>query len=523
MTRLRLALLAALLGVAGLVSILLDDHEAADGQSMKVAYAFFFHETCTFCPSQPTGIEEFEYQYPPLSGESLKRFPKDEIPYVGGFYHRMDDFPEIDIVNGYVVGPSFGGSSGSWITKAAFDKYTSGIIETFTSIPGLDGVYLALHGGMAVDGIERPEAEIVRRVRQAVGDIPIVATFDHHGNEDGELLEHLDIPLAVKRFPHYDADFMGERAAHLLVRTMRGDYEPTTAAAKPGVFFATVFGGTHQGAPQDVMERARRWENRQRDAYVSIFQGWTFADVPDIGMAVMAVTNDDQALADEIVEDMRAYIWSRREDFEWTFPGVEDGVDQGLKALSDGQGRVVLANLSDRMGDSTLVTRALLDAGISNMAVGSIADLGEVDRLTRNFEVGDSVSVSLGGKSSDLAGPPLELAGILRFVGTDRSAAKLSGPNYALLELPGNNWVLISEYYHQVTSPKTLERFGVPVNDLDLFVVKSRNHFRSGFMETGFARTAITIDAPGHGPANISRLEYKNIPDDMYSKFRVAE
>ena len=119
----------------------------------------------------------------------------------------------------------------------------------------------------------------------------------------------------------------------------------------------------------------------------------------------MAVTNDDQALADEIVEDMRAYIWSRREDFEWTFPGVEEGVAQGMQALTEGQGRVVLANLSDRMGDSTLVTHALLDAGISNMAVGSIADLGEVGRLTKNFKVGDEVSVSLGGKSSDLAGP----------------------------------------------------------------------------------------------------------------------
>lgn len=523
MTSSRITLLAAIFGAAALVFVLFNDHKRRDGEALKVAYAFFIHETCTFCPSQPTGIEEFEYQFPPLSGESLKRLPKNGIPYVGGFYHRMDDFPEVDIVNGYVVGPSFGGSSGSWITKEAFDKYTSGMIKMFAAIPGLDGVYLALHGGMAVEGIERPEAEIVRRVREAVGDIPIIATFDHHGNEDGELLKHLDIPLAVKRFPHYDADFMGERAAHLLVRTIRGDYKPTTAAAKPGVFFATVFGGTHQGAPQDIMERARRWENRERDAYVSVFQGWTFADVPDIGMAVMAVTNDDQALADEIVEDMRAYIWSRREDFEWTFPGVEEGVAQGMQALSEGQGRVVLANLSDRMGDSTLVTHALLDAGISNMAVGSIADLGEVGRLTKNFKVGDEVSVSLGGKSSDLAGAPLELTGILRFTGIDRPAPKLPGANYALLELPNNNWVLISEYYHQVTSPKILERFGVPVNDLELFVVKSRNHFRSGFMETGFAKTAITIDAPGHGPANISRLEYKNIPDGMYSKFRAGE
>ncbi|MEM8988708.1 MAG: M81 family metallopeptidase [Pseudomonadota bacterium] len=523
MISLRFIFLTVVFGAAGLVFLLFKGGEAAASEPVKVAYAFFMHETCTFCPSPPTGIKEFEYLFPPLTGESLKQIAENEISYIGGFYHRMNDFPEVDIVDGYLVGPSFGGSSGSWVSREAFDKYTSGMIEVFTSIPGLDGVYLALHGGMAVEGIDRPEAEIVRRVRKAVGDIPIVATFDHHGNEDVEILEHLDILLAVKRFPHYDANLMGERAAHLLVRTMRGDYKPTMAAAKPGVFFATVFGGTHQGAPQDIMERARRWENRERDVYVSVFQGWTFADVPDIGMAVMAVTNDDQALADEIVEDMRAYIWSRREDFEWTFPGVEEGVAQGLQALSQGRGRVVLANLSDRMGDSTRVTHELLEAGISNMVVGSIADIGEVGRLAKGFKVGDTVSVSLGGKSSDLAGAPLEVSGILRFAGIDRPQPNLPGARYALLELPKNNWVLISEYYHQVTSPKTLERFGVPVNDLDLFVVKSRNHFRSGFMETGFAKTAITIDAPGHGPADISRLEYKSIPDGMYSKFRVAE
>ena len=36
-----------------------------------------------------------------------------------------------------------------------------------------DGVFLALHGAMAVTGIPKPEAEIARRVRAAVGDTPI--------------------------------------------------------------------------------------------------------------------------------------------------------------------------------------------------------------------------------------------------------------------------------------------------------------------------------------------------------------
>ena len=42
-----------------------------------------------------------------------------------------------------------------------------------------DGVYLALHGAMAVHGIARPEAELARRVREVVGSKAVIAgTFD---------------------------------------------------------------------------------------------------------------------------------------------------------------------------------------------------------------------------------------------------------------------------------------------------------------------------------------------------------
>ena len=89
--------------------------------------------------------------------------------------------------------------------------------------------------------------------------------------------------------------------------------------------------------------------------------------------------------------------------------------------------------------------------------------------------------------------------------------------------MANGNWIVISEYYHQVTTPDVLATLGAPVDDFDVFVIKSRNHFRKGFMETGFAQTAVVIDAPGHGPADISRLNYRNIPDNIYSKFRQGE
>ena len=511
-----------ILGLAAAGGIYLFSYlQLRESQSdIVIAYAMFQHETCTFCPSPPTGIEAFEHDFKPMSGLAAEATKVVPIPYIKGFLHGVSMQAGVLAKPAYLVGWPFGGSSASTITRAAFDKYTGGIVENIAAMERVDGVHLFLHGGMAVDGIPRPEAEIVRRVREQVGsDVPISATFDHHGNEDQELLKYLDIGLAVKRFPHYDADLQGERAARLLIRTIRGDYTPTSAMRKPGVMFATVYGGTHTGAPQDIMERARRWENREQDAFVSVFNGWTFADVPDIGMAVLVLTNDDQELAETIADDMNAYIRSRREDFEYPIPGVEDGVAQGLSAQAAEPGKLVLANMSDRMGDSTEVARELRRLGRTDFVIAAIADQEVLDNLQENYGEGDAVSLRIGGKSSELAGEPLPVEGTLRFLG---KPGGLIGKRYATIEAADNTWYILSDYYEQVTTPTLLEDLAVPVDTLDIFVVKSRNHFRRGFMETGFAKHSVIIDAPGHGPANISLLDYRNLPDGIYSKYFAA-
>ena len=70
------------------------------------------------------------------------------------------------------------------------------MIEGLRKEGPFDGVYLSLHGAMAVRGVARPEAELARRVRAAVGPkAAIAATFDLHGNEDDEFLKHADMGL----------------------------------------------------------------------------------------------------------------------------------------------------------------------------------------------------------------------------------------------------------------------------------------------------------------------------------------
>ena len=311
---------------------------------------------------------------------------------------------------------------------------------------------------------------------------------------------------------------MGERAARLLIRTVRGDYKPVLVSRRPNIAFATVYGGTHQGVPRDMMERARRWENRRLDTYVSVAMGFPYADVPDVGMSIFVHTNGDEALANKIADDMNNYIQSRRESFEYDLPKLSEGVLEGLSYLDKGEKPIVLANLSDRLGDATHIMNELITHKRSNFVVATISDERAIENLKRNHQKGDSVTVTLGGHTSDLAGMPTTIEAQITYIG-DYNIGDSTPSDLIALTFGDNNWVLLTPTRYQVTTRSILDHAGIPVDTMDIFVVKSRNHFRRGFMETGLAKRAVVIDAPGHGPADIGQLEYKSMPKGMYSRF----
>jgi len=474
---------------------------------VKIGVATFSHETCTFCP-RPTGVAEWEFYGPPVRGESVL----ESGPYIRGFVSQVREFEDVELVGLMSPRGAVGGSSGSWITAEAFDKYTGGIVKDLEEKGPFDGVFLALHGAMAVTGVPRPEAEIARRVRRAVGDIPIVATFDLHGNEDEEFLAVADGAFTVKRYPHYDARLQGERAARYLLRVIRGTYKPTTTTRKPGVITPSVYQGTGVSPARDIMERARRWECRKLDAYVSVFFGFAYADVPDVGATVSVMTNDDQALADEIADDMAAYIWRVRAEFAGRkLPKTDEGVAMAIAAARAGKTPVVIADHADRTGNSTHILEALIRQEAGNFCIATIADKKSLDKIVSQGAVGDSVTVDVGGYADRYAGRPVSIEGTVEYLGEYGRFDTV-----AVLHFGDNNRVIVTPTLHQVTTPEIFDSLGIDIGECDIISLKSRVHFRRGFHETGLAGAIFEIDTPGLGPADLTELEYKNVPKDLY-------
>ena len=331
----------------------------AGGETIRIAVAKFQHETCTFCPGGDTEVSHWLKASEPLGGEELL----DSGSYIRGFTHRAREVGDVELVPLTSPIGVFGGSSRSWNTKETFDHFADQMIEELKAAMPVDAVYLALHGAMAVRDIPRPEAELAKRFREVVGDdVPIAGTFDLHGNEDGEFLEWADFAFVTKRYPHYDAYIQGERAARALRITARGEYRPTTALQWTG-----------QSPSMDIMERARRWEAREDDAYVSVFYGYPWSDVPDVGATVHVMTNGDQALADRIADDMNDFIWRVRQEFAvGGYPPPDAAAHQVSEAIGEGQTPVAVGDHSDRPGDATHILKAFEAAGIDKVLYGTI-------------------------------------------------------------------------------------------------------------------------------------------------------
>lgn len=477
---------------------------------IRIAVLNFAHETVTFLPNDTT-YEDFIYQGSPARGEALLSW--EPRSYMGGFVKvaREHDGVELTGIES-PLWPKTGTGSG-WITTEAFEAFLGRMVAELKAGGRWDGVYLALHGAMGVRGVPKPEAEIARRVRAVVGrGAFIVGTFDPHGNEDEEFLAAADMAFCVKYFPHYDAYLQGERAARMLIRAIRGDYTPATVTVKVPILTATVLQWTGASPWMDLVQRALVWEAREPDVYVNVFFGFPFADVPDVGLTVEAMSNGRPELARKVADDIARWAWRHRQallDTAKVHP-IPEGVRLAKEAVARGAWPVVLADHSDRSGSATWILQQVIGQDLSDVLIATIADRDSIETIrAKGLKAGDAFDCAVGGRADESAGEPV------RVQGTVTGVVEAAGRMWAGIAFGRGNVLLLSEYLTQIMDPAELN---FPIEQFKIFAIKSRVHFRRGFDDSDFARTILLVEPtePFLGTVRLDALPYRNVDVKKY-------
>lgn len=483
-------------------------------QPIRIAVLNFAHETVTFLPNDTT-TDDFIYQGSPAKGEALLAW--EPSSYMGGFVKVAREHEGVELVGiESPLWPKTGTGSG-WITQEAYEHFLGRQIAELKNGGKWDGVYLALHGAMGVRGVPKPEADIARRVREVVGRGAFIAgTFDPHGNEDAEFLQQSDFAFCVKYFPHYDARLQGERAARMLIRAIRGDYKPTTATVKVPILTATVLQWTGASPWMDLVQRALVWEAREPDLYMNVFFGFPFADVPDVGMTIQAMSNGKPELAAKAAADVAQWAWRRREALleTATVHPIPEGVKLAKEAHARGDWPVVLADHSDRSGSATWVLQQVIAQDLSDVMIATIADRKAVMSVKeKGLKAGDPFDMEVGGRADDSAGDPVRVKGTIALV------THAFGRDWVSVAFGRNNLVVLSEYLTQVMDPADLAGFGA--DRFKVFAIKSRVHFRRGFDDSGFAKTILLVEPeqPFLGTVRLEALPYRNVDVTKFYPF----
>jgi len=296
-----------------------------------------------------------------------------------------------------------------------------------------------------------------------------------------------------------------------------GALKPTVALRQPPLMPPLGRQGTARGPMRRLYDRAAELEKNPRVVSISIFAGFPLADIHDAGFSVYVITNDDQALADRIADELSELAWTHRHEFLHEALPVREAV---ARAQAIAGRPVVLADMADNTGggaagDGTEVLRELLRVGARSATVACIWDPEAVAACVR-AGVGNTLTVKVGGKVDDRHGAPVEVTGRVRtlsdgrFVHKGPMARGLEGRlgTTAVLQTGDVRIILISLRW-QTLDPEMIRFVGIDPLAEKILVVKSTIHYRAAFEP--IAHEIVEVDAPGLSSSNLARFEFKHV------------
>jgi microcystin degradation protein MlrC len=492
---------------------------------MRIAIGQLWQETNTFNPV-PTTRADFE-QFGVLRGAALVE-QMAHTSELGGFIESLQSWPECPDIVGLVRLPAWPGGTAS---RETFRWLRQEVVGALRRQLPVDAVLLALHGAMVADGAPDVEGEVLQSVRQLVGpDVPVVATLDLHANVTRRMVEAADALVLYHAYPHVDIFETGQRAAAVLRRILVDGARPVMAFQKVPLVVPPELANTQEPASVSHWLR-RQLEELESDprilsAGLATVQPWL--DIPELGSAVLVVSDNDPVQARSACSWLASALWHRRRDYlPELIPAAEAvrharQVDRGLVVLSDGAD----ATTSGAPGDSTRILRELLKYDWPRPALVTLVAPNVVEEA-RQQGVGTRLTMLVGGIRDRRFSQPLtldlEVAALFdaRFVMSGHAGRNLPidmGASAVLRH--GNVCIIATTHSGPHFAPELFRAAGLDPFAAAVLVAKSPLGFRAAYEER--ATKVLLVQAPGCAPSDFWRYEYTNISRPLWPWDEVA-
>ncbi|MEZ5931128.1 MAG: M81 family metallopeptidase [Alphaproteobacteria bacterium] len=452
------------------------------------------------------------------------RAPSSPIAQEAGAFIRMMDatgpwqpLPLI-LASGYPSGPIDGG-----FFRQTLDRMTEGL----QAASPLEAVYVCNHGAMVGTDDLDPDGTMLAAIRDAAGPAcRIVVNLDLHGNISTRMVESVDLIVGYRTNPHVDQIERGEEAASSLRLMLAGQADPKPVLVKLPLAPASVTLLTAAGPYADLIDLGQRLQAELSGAIlnVSVFGNFVFSDTPDNGIGVVVTGRRERAPAETLAMEIAERAWVDRARFKKSLTSLDDAV---RLATTTDRKPLIFSDAGDNPGGggsgrTTELLQALVEAGTPRALVGSFFDIPLAEEA-HQLGLGASFRARFNRHPGTPFDKPFEadaeIVGLHDGQVTGRlglfAGRELTLGSSAALRIGDVTVVVISER-SQTADPVFFEMFDLDIGGAHTVVVKSRGHFRAGFIPWFPPEQVIEVDTAGLTSPVLERFDWRGLPRPVY-------
>ena len=469
----------------------------------KIAIAGLAIESSTFSPAKTVeedfkarvGNDVFDY-YPFLSPDSLNRQRAIWVPTLRG--HALP---------------------GGIVTKEAYESLVGKTLNMLKKDMPYDGLFFDIHGAMSVEGIDDPEGDFIKRIRDLIGYETIISTsMDLHGNVSYELAKETDLITCYRLAPHEDALESKKRAVdNLLYRLETKKGKPKYKARievpilLPGEKTSTrVEPGKSLYAKVDPISKSPGILD------AAIWVGYPWADEPR-NHAVVMVTGDNKNSVTQGAEFLAENFWSVKDEFEFVGPVASFNESLNLALISKKR-PYIISDMGDNptaggAGDVTWTLNELIKRKEFKSENGPSVVYASIPgpKLTQKaieIGVGGEIEEFVGADVDNRFSPPIKLIGKIKSI--------KKGDKYAVTEVVvevGSLNIIVTEKRKPYHKESDFYELGIDPRSTDIIIVKigylvpELHNIKKGWT------MALT---PGGVDQDLFRIDYKRIKRPMF-------
>ena len=513
---------------------------------MRFAILGISHETNTFS-IVPATYEEFE-KSGILRGQDIADKYGESDHTIAGYLQGAEELGfDVELLMHARTGPI------GTITKDAYDRLSAEMLGMLRDRGPWDGVLISNHGAAVSEEFPDMDGEFTRAVREIVGtDVPVGITLDMHANITKDTVANTDVCIVWRTCPHLDTKLRGRKTAELIYRTALGEIKPVQFIEMPPVLVNIVKQFTGQEPMKSLVDDCVLANEREGILDTSISEGYPYADVEEMGMSWIAISDGNAESAEETAKWMAARAWEKRVDLNRPVPGIEealkmaeeryvgpkpDGVENFLpadgSALAENApsdhshlGPIVLMDVGDNIGggssaDSTHILKVAMEMGVEGY-LQSIYDPEAVEALVA-AGVGAEMSLDVGGKTDDMHGRPVRMVGTVAVIDDgpyEETRPTHGGGRYyddgqrVLFNTVNGMTILLTSRRSGNTAREQMYSMGIKPEDYRVIVAKGVSSPRPAYQP--IAAEIVLVNSPGVTSADLDTFTFRRRRVPLY-------